>query len=40
MFKNFTEGWDGDLYIEYIILAKDESEATKRAEDVFYDEFN
>ena len=36
----FTEGWDGDLYVEYIILAKDESEATQRAEDVFYDEFN
>ena len=36
----FTKGWDGDLYVEYIILAKDESEATQRAQDVFYDEFN
>ena len=36
----FKEGWDGDLYVEYIILAKDESEATQRAQDVFYDEFN
>jgi len=36
----FKEGWDGDLYVEYIILAKDESEASKRAEDVFYEEFN
>jgi hypothetical protein len=31
---------EGDLYVEYIILAKDESEATQRAQDVFYDEFN
>ena len=36
----FKEGWDGDLYVEYIILAKDENEASKRAEDVFYEEFN
>ena len=36
----FKEQGDGDLYVEYIILAKDESEATQRAEDVFYDEFN
>jgi hypothetical protein len=39
----FTEGWDGldgDLFVEYIILAKDKNEAYKRAEKVFYDEFN
>jgi hypothetical protein len=36
----FTEGWDGDLYVEYIIIAKDENEANKRAQNVFYDEFN
>lgn len=36
----FKEQGVGDLYVEYIILAKDESEATQRAEDVFYDEFN
>ena len=35
----FKEGWDGDLYVEYIILAKDENEANQRAEDVSYDEF-
>jgi hypothetical protein len=35
----FTEGWDGDLYVEYLILAKDKNEANKRAQDVFYDEF-
>jgi len=36
----FKEQGSGDLYVEYIILAKDESEATQRAQDVFYDEFN
>ena len=39
----FKEGWDGldgDLYVEYIIIAKDENEANKRAQNVFYDEFN
>lgn len=36
----FKEQGDGDLYVEYIILAKNESEATQRAQDVFYDEFN
>ena len=36
----FTEGWDGDLYVEYLILAKDKNEAYKRAEKVFYSEFN
>jgi hypothetical protein len=39
----FTEGWDGldgDLFVEYIILAKDKNEAYKRAEKVFYEEFN
>lgn len=36
----FKEQGGGDLYVEYIILAKDESEATQRAQDVFYDEFN
>lgn len=36
----FKEQGDGDLYVEYIILAKDESEANNRAIDVFYDEFN
>ena len=36
----FKEQGAGDLYVEYIILAKDESEATQRAQDVFYDEFN
>jgi hypothetical protein len=35
----FKEGLDGDLYVEYIILAKDKNEAYKRAKDVFYDEF-
>ena len=38
----FTEGWDGsegDLYVEYIILAKDKNEAYKRAKSIFYDEF-
>jgi hypothetical protein len=36
----FTEGWDGDLYVEYLMLAKDKNEANKRAQDIFYDEFN
>jgi hypothetical protein len=36
----FKERGVGDLYVEYIILAKDENEANQRAEDVFYDEFN
>jgi hypothetical protein len=36
----FKESGAGDLYVEYIILAKDENEANQRAEDVFYDEFN
>ena len=36
----FTEGWDGDLYVEYIIIAKDKSEENQRAQDVFYDELN
>lgn len=36
----FNEQGDGDLYVEYIILAKDESEANQRTQDVFYDEFN
>lgn len=36
----FKEQGAGDLYVEYIILAKDENEANQRAEDVFYDEFN
>ena len=36
----FKESGVGDLYVEYIILAKDENEANQRAEDVFYDEFN
>jgi hypothetical protein len=36
----FTKGWDGDLYVEYLILAKDKNEAYKRAEEVFYNEFN
>jgi hypothetical protein len=35
----FKDGLDGDLYVEYIILAKDKNEAYKRAKDVFYDEF-
>jgi hypothetical protein len=35
----FTEGWDGDLYVEYIIIAKDKSQANQRAQDVIYDEF-
>jgi hypothetical protein len=34
------KGGVGDLYVEYIILAKDENEANQRAEDVLYDEFN
>jgi hypothetical protein len=36
----FKENGSGDLYVEYIILAKDENEANQRAIDVFYDEFN
>ena len=36
----FTKGWDGDLYVEYLILAKDKNEAYKRAEKVFDSEFN
>lgn len=36
----FTKGWDGDLYVEYLILAKDKNEAYKRAEKVFYSEYN
>lgn len=36
----YKEQGDGDLYVEYIILAKDESEANQRTQDVFYDEFN
>ena len=36
----FKESGAGDLYVEYIILAKDENEANQRAIDVFYDEFN
>ena len=36
----FTKGWDGDLYVEYLILAKDKNEVYKRAEKVFDSEFN
>ncbi len=36
----FKENGSGDLYVEYIILSKDENEANQRAIDVFYDEFN
>ena len=35
----FREGREVDLYVEYIVLAKDKNEAYKRAKDVFYDEF-
>ena len=35
----FKEGLEVDLYVEYIILAKDKNEAYKKAKDVFYDEF-
>jgi hypothetical protein len=35
----FREGREVDLYVEYIVLAKDINEAYKRAEKVFYSEF-
>ena len=35
----FREGREVDLYVEYIVLAKDKNEAYLRAAKVFYSEF-
>ncbi len=35
----FREGREVDLYVEYIVLAKDINEAYKRAKNIFYSEF-